>query len=203
MHGTLATSQGAVAPDQRRQWRPHQEIMARNIEIKARVEHMATLVARAAAIADQGPVELQQDDTFFVCPSGRLKLRSFATGEGELIFYRRADQPGPKESFYLRSPTPTPDALRECLSLAYGQAGRVQKHRTVFFAGRTRIHLDRVRGLGEFLELEVVLEEGESSEAGLQEALALMARLGVGSSQLVAGAYVDLLAPQAASGGRP
>ena len=108
MHGTLATSQGAVAPDQRRQWRPHQEIMARNIEIKARVEHMATLVARAAAIADQGPVELQQDDTFFVCPSGRLKLRSFATGEGELIFYRRADQPGPKESFYLRSPIPTP-----------------------------------------------------------------------------------------------
>ena len=60
-----------------------------------------------------------------------------------------------------------------------------------------------MRGLGEFLELEVVLEEGESSEAGLQEALALMARLGVGSSQLVAGAYVDLLAPQAASGGRP
>lgn len=170
--------------------------MAWNIEIKARVEHMATLMARVAAIADQGPVDLLQDDTFFACPTGRLKLRRFATGEGELIFYRRADRPGPKESFYLRSPTATPDALRECLSLAYGQAGRVQKHRTVFFAGRTRIHLDRVVGLGEFLELEVMLEDHESAEAGLHEAHALMARLGVASSQLVACAYVDLLAQQ-------
>lgn len=196
MHGTLATDPWIVAPVQRRQSRP----MARNIEIKARVEHMVTLMARTAAIADQGPVDLLQDDTFFVCPSGRLKLRSFATGEGELIFYRRADQAGPKESFYLRSPTATPDALRECLSLAYGQAGRVQKHRTVFFAGRTRIHLDRVVGLGEFMELEVVLEDHESAEAGLHEAHALMARLGVAPSQLVACAYIDLLARQGAVG---
>ncbi len=199
MHGTLATCALAVAPAQRRQSRP----MARNIEIKARVEHMATLMARTAAIADQGPVDLLQDDTFFVCPTGRLKLRSFVTGEGELIFYRRADLPGPKESFYLRSPISTPGALRECLSLAYGQAGRVQKHRTVYFAGRTRIHLDRVLGLGEFMELEVVLDEHESSEAGLHQAHALMARLGVAPSQLVAGAYVDLLAQQGPTGSRP
>jgi adenylate cyclase class IV len=61
------------------------------------------------------------------------------------------------------------------------------------------VHLDRVAGLGDFLELEVVLDEHEPSEAGVSEATALMARLGIAPSQLVEGAYVDLLAKQAKS----
>jgi predicted adenylyl cyclase CyaB len=167
--------------------------MARNIEIKARIESIEAVAPKAAAIADKGPVEIIQDDTFFQCGSGRLKLRAFSNEEGELIFYRRANQHGPKESFYLRSPTSAPDTLRESLTQAYGQAGRVQKHRTLFLIGRTRVHLDDVKDLGHFLELEVVLNEGELAEAGIHEARSLMARLGIESSQLVAGAYVDLL----------
>ena len=167
--------------------------MSRNIEIKARIANVEVLMAKAAALADQGPIDIVQDDTFFVCDAGRLKLRAFSEEEGELIFYRRANQVGPKESFYVRSPTAAPASLRESLTLAYGQSGRVQKRRTLFMAGRTRIHLDRVVGLGHFLELEVVLEEQEPSEAGVREAYELMARLGVEPSQLVEGAYVDLL----------
>lgn len=172
--------------------------MPRNIEIKARISSIEALIPKASALADQGPMEISQDDTFFVCPSGRLKLRAFSASEGELIFYRRADQQGPKESFYLRSPTSSPDTLRESLTLAYGQAGRVVKQRTVYLVGRTRVHLDRVDGLGHFLELEVVLDEHEPGAAGVREAHALMARLGVEPSQLIEGAYVDLLARQRA-----
>ena len=168
--------------------------MARNIEIKARIQSIDALLPIAAAIADKGPTEIVQDDTFFACANGRMKLRAFSTGEGELIFYRRADQQGPKESFYIRSPTSSPDTLREAMSLAYGQVGRVQKHRTLFMVGRTRVHLDDVLHLGHFLELEVVLDEGESAEAGMAEAHRLMAALGVDPMQLVKGAYVDLLA---------
>lgn len=168
--------------------------MARNIEIKARIGSVEALVARAAALATEGPVEIVQDDTFFRCANGRLKLRAFSAESGELIFYRRPDRQGPKESFYLRSPTTEPDTLRESLTLAYGQSGRVRKHRTLFLAGRTRIHLDRVQGLGDFLELEVVLDGHEASEAGVREVQGLMAALGVEPSQLIEGAYVDLLA---------
>lgn len=170
--------------------------MARNIEIKARIQSTEALAPRAAAVASAGPTELEQDDTFFRCECGRLKLRSFPDGSGELIFYRRAEQRGPKESFYLRSTTSTPDSLRESLSQAYGQIGRVRKHRTLYLAGRTRIHLDRVEGLGDFLELEVALAEGEPAEGGLAEAQALMEALGIKSSQLLEGAYLDLLAPR-------
>jgi len=172
--------------------------MARNIEIKARVADMPALAARAAAMADSGPVEIPQDDTFFGCANGRLKLRVFENGHGELIFYRRPDADGPKVSFYVLSPTESPDTLREALTLANGQEGRVVKHRTLFLVGRTRVHLDRVQGLGDYMELEVVLADGESAEEGVREAHELMARLGLSTDSLVTGAYHDLLRAQAA-----
>jgi len=169
--------------------------VARNIEIKAWVDDMDALEARAAAIADAGPTPIAQDDTFFRCPvpGERLKLRDFGDGRGELIFYRRPDASGPKTSFYVLSPTASPATLREALTLAYGQAGRVRKQRTLYLIGRTRVHLDRVEGLGELMELEVVLAEGDDAEAGTAEAQALMARLGIDACRLVEGAYVDLL----------
>jgi adenylate cyclase class IV len=168
--------------------------MARNVEIKARLQSLEAMVPRARSIADDGPVLIEQDDTFFGCPAGRLKLRAFAAGDGELIFYRRADTAGPKTSFYLRTPTADPDGLRDALALACGIVGRVRKRRMLFLVGRTRIHLDRVEGLGDFLELEVVLADDEPAEAGVAVAHALMGRLGVDAASLVATAYIDLLA---------
>jgi adenylate cyclase class IV len=168
--------------------------MSRNIEIKARIDSVETLTAKLAVIADEGPVEIAQDDTFFRCHSGRLKLRAFSDGTGELIFYRRANQLGPKESFYVLSPTSAPDSLRASLSLAYGQVGRVRKRRILYMVGRTRVHIDKVEQLGNFLELEVVMTDGEPSESGICEARQLMESLDVKSHQLIEDAYVDLLA---------
>jgi len=167
--------------------------MARNIEIKARIESVEAMAPRVAALADRGPIEIDQDDTFFACAQGRLKLRAFSATQGELIFYQRPNQAGPKESRFIVSPTSSPDSLREALVLAYGSAGRVRKHRTLYLVGRTRVHLDRVEDLGHFLELEVVLAEEESPDAGVKEARALMTALGLADGQLVDGAYVDLL----------
>lgn len=172
--------------------------MARNVEIKARIESIESIFPRASALAEDGPVVIVQDDTFFACPNGRLKLRVFSPEEGQLIFYRRPDKQGPKESFYLISAVNSPDILRESLSLAYGQTGRVRKVRTLFLVGRTRIHLDRVESLGDFLELEVVLTDGESAQAGEAVAKDLMGRLGILPNQLIEGAYVDLLQAKSA-----
>ena len=171
--------------------------MARNVEIKARIECVESLAPIVAAIATEGPREIVQDDTFFCCQAGRLKLRMFSSTNGELIFYRRANQTGPKESFYIRSTISEPENLRECLSLAYGELGRVRKHRTLFLVGRTRVHLDRVEGLGHFLELEVVLADDEPVEVGAAEARELMGKLNLQPSQLVESAYVDLLCQRA------
>ena len=69
----------------------------------------------------------------------------------------------------------------------------VEKRRTVYFAGRTRLHLDQVVGLGDFLELEVVLREGEDQGAGELEATALIQALGLAPSDLIESGYADLL----------
>ena len=167
--------------------------MPRNTEIKARVPDLDALASRVAPLSTEGPIAIPQDDTFFACPHGRLKLRDFGDGRGELIFYQRPDQTGPKTSFYAITPTASPDTLRAVLTLAHGQTGRVVKQRTLWLVGRTRVHLDRVEGLGTFMELEVVLREGEAVEVGEREAQALMRQLGIEAVQLIDRAYVDLL----------
>ena len=167
--------------------------MARNVEIKARIGDPAQLYARAQAIADGGPVEMVQDDTFFVCSNGRLKLRAFSESEGELIFYRRHDSAVPRESQYIVSPTSCPLKLRETLAAALGECGRVRKKRTLFRVGSTRIHIDEVEGLGDFMELEVVLSENQSVDEGIAIAWRVMQQLGISQQDLVDKAYVDLL----------
>ena len=167
--------------------------MPRNIEIKARIDKVEALLVRAQALADGPPQTIAQDDTFFACAQGRLKLRDFGDGQAELIHYRRADAVGPKVSDYVRVPSADPAALREALSRALGVIGRVRKTRLLLLAGQTRIHLDRVEGLGDFLELEVVLREGQTEPDGVAIAEALLARLGVSPAQRLAGAYLDLL----------
>ena len=168
--------------------------MPTNIEIKARVDSLAKLLPAVAALADAEPAHVVQDDTFFSCPNGRLKLRVFGEGHGVLIFYRRADEPGPKSSFYVHSETADPDGLRAVLTDANGEVGRVRKHRTVFRIGKTRVHLDRVDGLGEFLEVEVSIDDTLEYDAAVSEANRLLAVLGIEDSALVQGAYVDILA---------
>jgi predicted adenylyl cyclase CyaB len=167
--------------------------MARNIEIKASVRFISDFLERVSQLADSAPEDIEQDDTFFKCDHGRLKLRAFSDGSGELIFYKRAGSEGPMTCDYEIVPIDTVDALRSALSQAYGQAGRVRKSRTLYMVGRTRVHLDRVEDLGTFMELEVVLNEGENEAVGVREARELMAVLGIEESELIDRPYVDLL----------
>jgi predicted adenylyl cyclase CyaB len=168
-------------------------LMARNVEIKARVVDLETVRRHACALT-QAPAEvISQIDTFFVVPKGRLKVRQFADGSGELIAYDRADHAGPKESSYTVASTDDARALCDALGRALHVRGRVVKRRELFLVGRTRVHLDVVEQLGAFVELEVVLRDGEPTEAGEREAHELMRRLGIENECLVPTAYIDLL----------
>ena len=168
--------------------------MARNIEIKARIASVEAVLARATSIADGAPVVIDQDDTFFAVAHGRLKLRRFADGSAELIQYHRDDSADAKASDYVRVPVADADALAEALTRACGTRGRVRKRRLLLIAGQTRIHLDRVDGLGDFLELEVVLRDGQSDADGTAIAERLMTALAIAPEDRLAGAYLDLAA---------
>ena len=167
--------------------------MARNVEIKARVADMAALESAVAQLADSGPTALAQDDTFFHCAHGRLKLREFEDGSAELIAYERPDTAGPKVSTYLRWPVADPAGLRGVLAAACGVRGRVRKQRRLYLIGPTRVHLDTVDGLGTFLELEVVLRNDQTALQGEALARELLGAWNIAEAQLLAPAYIDLL----------
>lgn len=167
--------------------------MPENVEIKARVTQPGPLRTRATEISD-GPAELiVQRDVFFLSSTGRLKLRCFPDGSGELIHYERPDRSGPRTSRYTIFPVEHADGLVEMLTAALGKIGVVEKRRTLFLVGQTRVHLDEVVDLGDFMELEVVLEEGQTEAEGEVIARELMERLEVSEAELVAGAYIDLM----------
>ena len=136
--------------------------MPSNIEIKAVLRDRAGVENLVRDRADHGPELIVQEDVFFPCEEGRLKLRTFSRDRGELIFYRRVDTEGPTESEFFKASTSDPEAMAVVLGAALGTAGVVRKRRTLYLVGQTRVHLDEVDGIGPYLELEVVLEPDQS-----------------------------------------
>ena len=167
--------------------------MPTNIEIKARARDFEGIRSRAEKLSDTPVQVIPQEDIFFNVENGRLKLRILAPDRGQLIYYTRPDQQGPKRSDYHISISADPVNLKHVLELAYGIRGIVRKTRYLYLVGQTRIHLDDVKGLGQFMELEVVLNEGQGDAEGQKIAEQLMSALGVEGADLIDGAYMDLI----------
>ncbi|MFH1998540.1 MAG: class IV adenylate cyclase [Planctomycetota bacterium] len=167
--------------------------MATNIEVKAILRNRDEVERRAAALAEGPPRELMQEDIFFPCARGRLKLRKEGAEQGQLIHYERPDERGTKASSYSLFEVNEPDRLAELLVQALGRRGCLNKERTLYLKGRTRIHLDRVQGLGDYMELEVVLDESTTQEKGHEIAQSILSELGIPLEDRVEGAYMDLL----------
>ena len=173
--------------------------MPRNIEIKARIDSVEALLPRAQQVAGCAPQLIVQDDTFFSVLHGRLKLRQFADGSAELIHYHRPDSAAARASDYVRVPVPDAAALRQALARRSEERRVGKECRSRWSVASTRIHIDRVAGLGDFMELEVVLQDGQSDAEGLAIAEGLMVQLGLADAERLAGTYLDLLVAAAAA----
>jgi predicted adenylyl cyclase CyaB len=163
-----------------------------NIEIKARARDFEEIKSCAEKLSDTPVQILRQHDIFFNTSQGRLKLRMLSD-HAELIYYTRPDQEGPKRSDYYITRSTEPENLKLVLELAYGIRGEVKKTRYLYLIGQTRVHLDDVEGLGQFMELEVVLREEQTDAEGQKIAEDLMSALGVERTDLIDGAYMDLI----------
>jgi len=167
--------------------------MPANIEIKARVKDFSSLKVRAESLSDTPLQVIPQEDTFFNVPKGRLKLRELVPDHAQLVWYARANDSGPKRSDYQIHETSEPESLKSILALALGVRGVVRKTRYLYLVGQTRIHLDDVEGLGYFMELEVVMQPGQSDAEGQIIAEDLMKKLGIDSADLLDSAYMDMI----------
>jgi len=173
----------------------HASVAARtNLEIKVRCGDPAAARARARAVATRWLGKDRQVDTYFRTARGRLKLRESSLSGGQLVPYLRPDAEGPRRSDYLVVPVEDPDALRGLLAELLGVHCVVRKEREIALAENVRIHLDRVEGLGSFVELEAVYEGGPEAEtAEAQKVEALLEALGLAGAERVAGSYETLV----------
>lgn len=168
----------------------------KNLEIKARCPDLRVAARAAKSLHARRAGVLHQTDTYFHPRHGRLKLREIREGRSsraELIAYERADRASARESRYFVVPVLDATLLKSALKSAMGIRAVVKKRRELWMYHNVRVHLDRVEGLGTFIEFEAVLD-GESSPSLSRKRLdALCEALRVNPGKQLAHSYVDLL----------
>jgi adenylate cyclase class IV len=170
----------------------------KNLELKATATSLPRLrrVLRGLG-ARQKPQPLDQVDWYFATPRGRLKLRQRkGESEAELIFYVRPDATRARTSEYQKLPVADAVGLLRLLRAMFEPGPCVRKRRDLWLYGETRVHLDRVAGLGTFVEIEVPFT-GDAT--GARRIMRMLTdRLGIGPGDALACSYADLLARRAA-----
>lgn len=164
-----------------------------NIELKACLASLDTARQVAHSLADSRLPDQHQVDTYFHCRDGRLKLREIAGERAELIAYRRPDVGGPKASSYFVLSAAEPDRFKEALGTTLGIRSRVEKHREIYLYRNVRIHLDRVVGLGEFLEFEAVVSEAYPQAESQKLVHDLRQRFAIADDDLLEGSYGEMI----------
>jgi adenylate cyclase, class 2 len=169
-------------------------VVSLNLELKARDPTPGRTLATARGLGARDYGVSKQVDTFFGVRHGRLKLRE-ADGMSEVIEYEREDLSGPRPSRYWRLPLADPERCRDVLSAELGVVAVIEKRRHLMIKGNVRIHLDRVRDLGTFVELEAVVSPGRRATSELSKINSLRRAFAITDQPLIAGSYVDLLVP--------
>lgn len=170
--------------------------MSQNIELKASLRSAAEACEIASRFADAKPRQFIQTDTYFTVEIGRLKLRQCADVGDELIYYLRPDLAKQKRCLYWRSPVESAELVRQNLARACGVDAVVRKSRSLFLHENVRIHIDRVDGLGDFLEFEAVLAAGASPAQSHQLLAFLTDSFKIHPNDLIRQSYRELVREQ-------
>jgi len=165
----------------------------KNLELKASYFNLEKAEEIATGLGAEYQWERFQRDTFFRVPRGRLKLRETDDGISELIAYLRPNRQSEKWSDYEIVPVSDTERMKSLLEKSLGILGTVEKYRKLYLLKNARIHLDRVKGLGTFIEFEIVVQTShEESEAPILMNY-LKQSFQLRQNQLINDAYLNLL----------
>jgi adenylate cyclase class IV len=166
-----------------------------NVEFKAELRDIALARTICRAIGASFILTMDQTDTYFRVPSGRLKKRECEGEPTEWIYYERADKAAARLSrFTIYSAQQARERFGET-SLPVRAV--VRKRRELYMLGNTRIHLDAVEGLGTFLELESLIGRDHGTARGHEAVATLRTQFAPALGETVAVGYVDLIDPSA------
>lgn len=163
------------------------------VELKAKVEGLEHLRRLLEGRAKRKAI-LKQRDVYFNTPRGRLKLRCVEGTKAQLVSYNRPDMADIKVSKVWLAEVEDGGSMEGLLSTALGVRVVVEKVREIWVWDGVQVHLDSVRGLGEFLEFELDVQDTPDAKAeGRRRLESMMAVVGVEKGALVAHSYSDLV----------
>jgi len=134
-----------------------------------------------------------QVDTYFKVNRGRLKLREGKI-ENYLIYYDRENKKGPKQSSVILFKTQPKSSIKEILTKSLGVIVVVDKKREIYFIDNVKFHIDKVKGLGNFMEIEAIDDKGNIGKQKLTNQCSFYLDLfGVSKKDLIPESYSDLI----------
>lgn len=164
-----------------------------NIEIKAHCENQEEIREKLKSNNAEFKGVDHQVDTYFNVNHGRLKLRE-GNIENHLIHYDRENKAGPKQSNVLLFKSDPQSSLKEILTKALGILVVVDKIREIYFIGNVKFHIDFIKDLGKFVEIEAIDSEGMLGKDKLLEQCRFYLELfNISQEDLIAVSYSDLL----------
>lgn len=164
-----------------------------NIEIKARSDNQ-DLIRKIlkSKKADFRGID-HQIDTYFKVRNSRLKLREGKI-ENYLILYQRENKKGPKQSNVVLFSFDPKSSLREILIRAIGLLVVVDKKREIYFIDNVKFHIDKVKNLGTFIEIEAIDNDGTIGKEKLFKQCQFFLNLfKISQKDLFSVSYSDLL----------
>lgn len=168
-------------------------MQALNIEIKAKSDNQAEVrdILKSKNAVLKGIDH--QIDTYFNVKNGRLKLRE-GNIENYLIHYIREDREGPKQSRVTLYESSPDSSLKTILSNSIGILTVVDKKREIYFIENVKFHIDSVKGLGTFVEIEAIDKDGSIGEDKLlKQCKYYLDLFNISEDDLISNSYSDLL----------
>ena len=178
--------------------------MGKNLEFKTQCQSLGDFYPRLTDLNAKHRETVHQTDTYFHLSTGegraisetgqpRLKLREIDEGtEAWLIYYERPNQDVSRYSQYQLYKLTDPSTFKNLLTAALGIKTIVKKRRELWIFNNTRIHLDTVVDLGQFVELETVFQ-GQTETEAKEEHQHVKTTLHLDTASPVAVSYSDLV----------
>jgi len=130
-----------------------------NLELKTKLKSHIKVLKILNSIGAENKGILNQKDVYYSVSKGLLKLR-IENGNESLIYYNRSEKSKNRWSDfdYIQF---AESGGEKMFNKIFEIETTVQKKRQLFLYDNTRIHLDMVKSLGKYLELETLVINGK------------------------------------------
>lgn len=167
--------------------------MRKNFEIKVKLsDPKKTRKLVQMLCKGKSPIREKQvqEDIYYMVNNGRLKLRIINGKMGTLIHYFRSSESGKRVSNYTISETNTPKELNSIFISLHKVLINVKKVREITIIDNVRIHIDKVIGLGNYLEIEIIFNSIKEAKKRMEHLIEI---LELNENEFINVSYSDLL----------